>query len=160
MNGGYAVVCSPFFIFVIYSFKVEQLKSKTLAKTSKRVFATLLDYTVFFLATYVYLIYFGEETNEGYEVNGIMVLPILILWFFYYILVEGFMQATLGHQLFGMKICREDFDEIDVGHSFKRRILDFIDFSFFGIPALLLVRSGKSKQRIGDLLAKTIVVND
>ena len=136
------------------------MKQKPLAKTSKRVFATLIDYGVFFLIMWVYMMYFGEETNEGYEVNGIMTLPILIYWFFYFVMIEGFWQATLGHQLLNLKVTQDNFKEIDIGHSFKRRILDIIDFMFFGIPAFISIRNNEKKQRIGDMYAKTIVVND
>jgi len=51
-------------------------------------------------------------------------------------MVEGFWQATLGHQLFYLQVRQDDYNESDIGHSFKRRILDIIDFMFFGIPAL------------------------
>ena len=136
------------------------MRNRTLAKTSKRVFATIIDYGVFFLIMWVYMMYFGEETNEGYEVNGIMTLPILILWFFYFVLVEGFWQATIGHQLLNLKICQDNYKEIDIGHSFKRRILDMIDFMFFGVPAFIAIRNNEKNQRIGDMYAKTIVIND
>ena len=136
------------------------MKHKPLAKTSKRVFATLIDYGVFFAITWAYIMYFGEETVDGYEVSGIMVLPIPIFWFFYFVIIEGFMQATLGHQLFYLQVRQDNYNEIDIGHSFKRRILDIIDFMFFGVPAFISIRNNKKKQRIGDMYAKTIVVND
>jgi len=136
------------------------MNEKPLAKVSTRVFATLIDYTIFFLFVFVYMIYFGEEKNGEYSVNGILALPIPILWFFYFVFTEGYWQATMGHQIFGIKICNENYKEIDVGHSFKRRILDIVDFAFFGIPAFLIIRSNKRKQRLGDLFAKTLVVKD
>ena len=136
------------------------MRNRTLAKTSKRVFATIIDYGVFFLIMWVYMMYFGEETNDGYEVNGIMTFPIFILWFFYFVLVEGFWQATIGHQLLNLKISQENYKEIGIGHSFKRRILDMIDFMFFGVPAFIAIRNNEKNQRIGDMYAKTIVIND
>ena len=59
------------------------MKEVNLANTSKRVFATLIDYGVFIFLAFAYTIYFGNETNDGYEVNGIgiMTLPILIFCF-------------------------------------------------------------------------------
>jgi len=45
------------------------MKYKPLAKTAKRVFATLIDYGVFFAITWIYIMYFGEETVDGYEVS-------------------------------------------------------------------------------------------
>ena len=130
----------------------------TLAKTSKRIFATLLDYTLFFLVIYVYIMYFGEETNEGYAVNGLLTLPIIIFWFFYFVLVEGIWKATLGHYLFYIKVCQDNYKPIDIGHSIKRRILDIVDFMFFGIPAFIAIGNNEKKQRIGDMYANAIVV--
>ena len=77
-------------------FENKSMKHKPLAKTSKRVLATIIDYAVFFAITWVYTMYFGQETTEGYQIGGILALPIPIFWFLYFVVVEGFWQATLG----------------------------------------------------------------
>ena len=136
------------------------MKQKLIAKTSKRVYATLIDYGLFFMFMWVYLMYFGTETATGYEVTGIMTLPIFVFWFAYFPMVEGFWQATLGNQLLYLKVCQVNFKEIDMGHSFKRRILDVIDFMFLGLPAFITIRNNSNNQRIGDMYAKTIVVEE
>ena len=136
------------------------MSNRIIAKTSRRVFATLIDYGFFFLVLYVYMIYFGEETPEGYSVSGLLTLPIFIFWLVYFVLIEGIWQATIGHQLMYLKVCQENYDSIDFGHSFKRRILDLIDFAFFGIPAFVAVGNSERKQRIGDMYAKTLVIED
>ena len=100
------------------------MKEKPLAKTSKRTFATIVDYAIFFLITWVYIMYFGKETADGYEVTGLLALPIPSFWFFYFVIIEGFWKATIGHQLFNIKVVQQNYNEIDIGHSFKRRILD------------------------------------
>lgn len=136
------------------------MREKPLAKTYKRVFATLIDYILYFLVIMVYMMFFGKETIDGYEVTGLKTLPIMLFWFFYFVFVEGIWHATLGHQLFDIKVCQDNYDEIDIGHSFKRRILDIIDFLFFGIPALIAIHNNEKKQRIGDMYAKTVVIED
>ncbi|MFT6333389.1 MAG: putative RDD family membrane protein YckC [Halioglobus sp.] len=136
------------------------MKNRKHASTSKRIFATIIDYFVFTLTFFIYALYFGEETIDGYTVTGIMVFPIIIFWFCYFIAVEGFYQATLGHQLFNITVRQENNKSIDIGHSFKRRILDIIDLSMFGIPALIAISNSKKRQRLGDMYAKTIVVED
>ena len=35
-----------------------------------------------------------------------------------------------------------------------------IDFMFFGVPAFIAIRNNEKNQRIGDMYAKTIVIND
>ena len=43
--------------------------------------------------------------------------------------------------------------------SFKRHLLDPIDFCFFGIVAIITIKNTVKNQRVGDLWAKTIVVS-
>ena len=65
----------------------------------KRILATILDYGLFFLIFYVYLMYFGKPNNEGgYTVNGFAAIPIPIIWFCYFVLIEATMGATVGHK--------------------------------------------------------------
>lgn len=136
------------------------MKNRKYASTPKRIFATIVDYSLFTLAFFVYALYFGEETIDGYTVTGIMVFPIIIFWFCYFVVIEGFYQATLGHQLFNITVRQENKNSIDIGHSFKRRILDIIDLSMLGIPALIAISNNNKRQRLGDMYAKTIVVED
>lgn len=136
------------------------MTSLSLARMSKKIFATLIDYGIFMMSILVYMRCFGIENNGDYEIDRVMVLPIIIFWFIYFIVIEGIMQATLGHQLLGIKVVNDHYGEIDMIHSCKRRILDAIDFSFLGIPAIVTIRNTKLQQRIGDLLAKTIVVEE
>ena len=53
-----------------------------------------------------------------------------------------------------------NYKEIDIGQSFKRRIVDVVDFMFFGIPAFICIGNNEKKQRIGDMFAKTIVIEN
>lgn len=125
----------------------------------KRVWATIIDYGLYFLIIYAYLMFFGEPTAAGgQEVTGLMILPIVIIWFFYFVFLEGFFSssATLGHQLFYLKVVQLNGKEIDVEHSLKRRLLDPIDF-FFGIPAIIAIQSTERNQRLGDLWAGTTI---
>ena len=136
------------------------MRNKTPASTVKRIFATIIDYSVFILAFFMYALYFGEETIDGHVITGIMFFPIIVFWFCYFVLIEGLYQATFGHQLLNIIVRQENCNSINIGHRFKRRILDIIDLTMLGIPAMIAISNNVKKQRLGDLYAKTIVVEE
>ena len=41
----------------------------------------------------------------------------------------------------------------------KRHLLDPIDLLFYGIPAIITIKNTEKHQRLGDLWAKTIVID-
>lgn len=135
--------------------------NNTKSNLIKRVLATLVDYGLFYLIIYTYLMFFGEPTPDGgQEVTGLLTLPVIIFWFFYFVFQEGFYSssATPGHQLFYLKVVQLNGREIDVKHSLKRHLLDPIDLFFFGIPAIIAIQSTERNQRLGDLWAGTTVI--
>ena len=125
----------------------------------KRVFACLLDYLIYFTVSIFYVIYFGNKDHEGtYSVNGLKTLPVFLFWLLYFIIVESLFKATLGHYLLNLKVIQIDNKEIGLKHSFKRHLIDIIDFSFFGLPAYISVKNSEKGQRLGDLFAKTTII--
>ena len=76
----------------------------------------------------------------------------------YYTYLEGTRGQTIGKMITKIKVVREDGRPIDMEQSFKRNILRVIDgFVAYLIGAVLIWRSDK-QQRLGDTVAKTVVV--
>lgn len=126
-----------------------------------RFFATLIDYIIIVCFFVVYAYKYGDPNETGgYTVNGLKSLIPIVFWFAYLIVIESLFNATAGHYLFGLKVVKENGTKIDFVDSLKRHIIDPIDFFFFGIPALICIKNTKLNQRLGDLLAKTIVITD
>jgi hypothetical protein len=76
--------------------------------------------------------------------------------------LEGVKGVTIGKWLLGIKVVNEDLHNISMGDSVKRNILRIVDAFPFFIPYLLgiiIMRRGKNFQRVGDLAARTIVIN-
>lgn len=137
---------------------METFKYKTNLK--KRIFATIIDYGVFLLGMFVYIQYFGHPNNEGGKtVSGFLALPIPIVWFVYFVAVEAIFGATLGHQAFDLAIITLKREKIRFTQAFKRHLFDTIDIIFWGIPAIITIKNTEKHQRLGDLWAKTIVVD-
>ena len=135
-----------------------KLKYKT--NLTKRIFATLVDYGLYLLFFSVYIMFFGTENHEGGKtVSGLTALPLSIIWFIYFIVIETLNGATLGHHCFDLKVVTLKRNDITITQAIKRHFLDPIDILFYGIPAIIAIKNSEKHQRIGDMWAKTIIVD-
>jgi len=85
-----------------------------------------------------------------------------LIFFLYFILLEGAYGQTVGKMAVRIKVVREDGAKIDYRDSTVRNILRIIDAIPYFIPYLLgaiLIWSSDRKQRLGDRVGRTIVVN-
>ena len=126
----------------------------------KRFLASFIDYLIIFILTFLYIQKFGEITEDGaMAVSGIKTVPLILIWLIYFVGVEGYQGATLGHKAFNLLVLKENRKPIDFIDAFKRHLLDPFDFFMFAIPAIIAINNTDRKQRLGDLWAKTIVVD-
>ena len=125
----------------------------------QRILATIIDYGIFFIVVVIYCVCLGTESSEGaYRIDGILALPIPIIWFLYFVVLEAVNHASPGHDICKLVVVKTDGGKIGFTDAVKRRILDIVDISFYGIPALICICNTPKFQRIGDLFADTIVV--
>ena len=137
-----------------------------LASKTKRWLACLVDYlilcTVAGILSYVFgKHYTGEDGVSGWELTGVPAFFAMILpWLLFFPGIESFNNGqTLGKAMFRLKTVKEDNSRLSFGNSFVKHLFDLIDyFPFFGITGLIVASNNKNKQRVGDLVAKTIVV--
>jgi uncharacterized RDD family membrane protein YckC len=81
-----------------------------------------------------------------------------VIYIGYFTYLEGSKGQTIGKMVTRIKVVREDGMPIDMNQALTRNILRIIDGLFaYLIGAILIWRSHK-KQRLGDNIAKTIVV--
>lgn len=81
-----------------------------------------------------------------------------VIYIAYYTYLEGTRGQTIGKMVTRIKVVREDGGKIDMNQAFTRNILRIIDgLIVYLIGAVLIWRSDK-KQRLGDSIAKTVVV--
>lgn len=128
----------------------------------KRFFAALIDYILFLLFIAAYVIFLGERKNDGtFEVKGVLHIIILwIVWIIYFPVIETRFGYTLGKGLFDLKVIGINGHKISFSQACKRHILDFVDFILYGFIAVISLNQNKKFQRLGDLWAKTYVVQD
>lgn len=130
-----------------------------------RVLAYLLDFLIrigICLGAYIILMLIGLVV--GFNVaQGLSMLLMFFLMFFYYIIFEaGKRGASPGKRAMGLRVVDTSGAPISWGQAFIRNMLRFADgmpfFSYgFGLLTTLLT---KRFQRLGDLLANTVVVYD
>ena len=130
-----------------------------------RVLAYLLDFLIrvgICIVAWLLLMLIGAII--GYTVaQGLSMLLMFFLMFFYYIVFEaGKRGASPGKRVMGLRVVDTSGAPISYGQAFIRNMLRFADgmpfFSYgFGLMTALLT---KRFQRLGDLLANTVVVYD
>jgi uncharacterized RDD family membrane protein YckC len=83
----------------------------------------------------------------------------MLLFLLYFIVLEGMFGATAGKVAVKMKVVREDGSACGIGPAVIRNVLRIVDaLPFFYIIGLILISRSDKKQRLGDSLAKTVVV--
>ena len=129
--------------------------------TKKRFLAGFIDYTIIYIFNLTYIYAFGSPNEEG--VHSISGFPALLPILFWGLVTVGFEQwfgATYGNQLVKLKPQSINGDRLSYAQSFKRHLLDPIDMFFFGVVGILLIKNTKHHQRLGDIWAKTVVVDN
>ena len=127
----------------------------------QRLLAGLIDYTLFFVITALYIYKFGTLNSEGgYSVNGIMALPIFAFWLIYFVVLEIILQGTLGHLILNLQPVNAKTEKpISFIQSLIRHLFDPIDyFIFCGLIGVLIINNSKESQRLGDIVANTKMI--
>lgn len=86
---------------------------------------------------------------------------VAIMWFLWlvYTYFEGTSGQTIGKKVSKIKVVKEDGSRCDLGSALIRNILRIIDhLPFLYLLGIILIAATEKKQRLGDMLAKTIVV--
>ena len=131
--------------------------------TGRRVLATIVDGIVLSVAFWVMSALFGSASAEGGQVgaslSGLAALAIFILSVAYFIVLEGYLGQTVGKMLLGIKVVRENTGEVSgIKAAIIRTVMRLIDGLFAYLVAFIAVLASQKNQRLGDMLANTLVV--
>lgn len=137
------------------------------ASILKRWTACLIDYLIYCTLIGLSATIWGDkhvnvDGSVTWQLNGLPgFIAIVVPWLFFFPAIESFNSGqTIGKALFKIKTVRDDFSKLSFGTSFLKHMFDFIDFlPMFGTLGLLVTTRNKYKQRIGDLVAKTVVID-
>jgi uncharacterized RDD family membrane protein YckC len=112
----------------------------------KRVIARLIDLALMILPTAVIIAAFSHiNTYAAGAASGVI----------YFFLCEATMAQSVGKRAMGLRVMTRDGRAPSVGAVAVRSVLRVIEDNLLGL--IVIVASGRRRQRIGDLLAKTTV---
>jgi len=126
----------------------------------RRYTAAIIDYGLYGVFFFWLVYTYGVPDNEGgYSLkNDPKGWWVFVAWIVYFPVVESINGQTLGKMIMGLKVVSTSGNKASFGQTLKRHVLDFIDVSFFGLTAVIVIKNTPAHQRIGDLWAKTIVI--
>jgi uncharacterized RDD family membrane protein YckC len=145
------------------------------AGVGRRALATVIDLTFIGVFVGIMLALFGEvhtsttvittesgrTTTQGvnYVLGGWSLVATLAIVAVYYVAMEMALGGTLGKLIAGLRVRKEDGSPVTFQAALLRLLLRPVDALFFYFVAAIAVWATPKHQRLGDLLAKTVVVN-
>jgi uncharacterized RDD family membrane protein YckC len=141
-----------------------------LASLGSRIIAGIIDYIIigviagiiFFAAFTPFFMFrppMGGMPRFGWGWFSGMFLIQFLLWLVYFTYFEGTSGQTIGKKVAHIKVVKDDGSKCNVGSALVRNILRIVDhLPFIYILGMILIAATNKKQRLGDMLAKTIVV--
>jgi len=148
---------------------MDEMHQYKLAPVKKRIVSAFIDFILFVIILIVVGEVFGESlrgkveadgsVNQfGYSLKGSRFYLVPLLWLLIFPVLEGLTGYTFAKKLLGLKVLKKDCKKVSILSSLIRHIFDLIDFCFlFGF---MIASGNKDRQRIGDLVADTIIVEE
>lgn len=134
-----------------------------IAGLEKRIFAYIIDTLIqggIVGVLFFFLSFLASADMLSQTVMIILMVIISLPFIFYHFLFEVFNEGqSPGKRALHIKVVSENGERASVTQYFLRWILRFIDFTILsGLVALIVAASNKKHQRVGDLVAKTLVI--
>ena len=126
-----------------------------------RFVAQLVDAIILWVV--FFLLGFGMTGAFSFDLYGSAAWPFIGAWglivLLYFVVLEGTMGATVGKKVAKIRVVQEDGKPCGIVPSLIRNILRIIDeLPLLYIIGIILVSRSDKKQRLGDKIAKTVVV--
>ena len=123
-----------------------------------RAVAVIIDSVLLIFIGYFIGSLTGQNLGGGMNLSGGPALLFFLIGFAYYTVMEVTMGGTLGKKAMGLKVVTVGGAPISWQAGIVRNLLRIIDGFFFYLVGAIVVWVSKSKQRLGDMAAKTLVV--
>jgi uncharacterized RDD family membrane protein YckC len=126
-----------------------------------RLVAQIVDGIILLIVNYVLGATMAGATS--FALYGAEAYPLLgaggVIFLLYFVILEGMWGATVGKMVMKIKVVREDGSACGLMPALIRNILRIIDaLPFLYIIGLIFMSRSDKKQRLGDRVAKTVVV--
>jgi uncharacterized RDD family membrane protein YckC len=124
----------------------------------RRAVAIIIDIIILGIIGWVIGMATGMSTPEAFNLVGGPAFLLFFIGLAYYVVMEVTSGGTLGKLALGLRVVKEDGSKLDWGASLIRNILRIVDGFFFYLVGAIVVWTSKKKQRLGDMVAHTLVV--
>ncbi|MGZ3537456.1 MAG: RDD family protein [Thermodesulfobacteriota bacterium] len=85
-------------------------------------------------------------------------LAMLLVCYFYRSLLEGIWGKTVGKKICGIVVLKDDFTKCDIPKGLLRNLLRIVDLFFYYWVGVVSIVATMKWQRLGDIVAETVVV--
>lgn len=130
------------------------------ANIFKRIIAGLIDQILiygFMLMVYSKLLHLNVN---DIKINNQQLIYFFVFSFLYFFISEYFFQKTIGKKILNLKVIEENKSKLSFKSSFIRNLIRPIDSIGLYLFGLIFISLTKKSQRLGDLAAKTQVVEN
>lgn len=139
----------------------EEIYQYKLATIGNRIAAGLIDFIAMGCLLVIVGLIFGETyTNADNDLNVNLSTTSSLIFFSAWVLAfpvaEGYFGQTIGKKMVGIKVIHKNGKKANILQSLIRHLFDMVDY--FLLIGLIIAAANINKQRIGDLIANTIVV--
>jgi uncharacterized RDD family membrane protein YckC len=135
------------------------------AGLGKRILGGIVDTVLLGIVYFVLVKTMGDSNTSGsnvsFSLNGLPAVLFFVISIGYYVVLEGTGGKTVGKMLASTRVVRYDgAGAISWGQALGRNLLRVIDGFCCGLIGLIIIAVNKDNQRLGDMAAKTLVIND
>jgi uncharacterized RDD family membrane protein YckC len=132
----------------------------------RRFLANYIDTAILMapFATPLYLLFrndaFFDSPFRFFALTLLSMLSMLVIGFLYFSLLEGTWGKTIGKKICGIAVLKDNFTICTLSKGFLRNLLRIVDFFFYYWVGLVTAVATMKWQRLGDIVAETVVVRD
>jgi uncharacterized RDD family membrane protein YckC len=165
-----------FFLFVfLVSILIRRFKLKTwkvdareyeFGSLFRRALAMSIDFLIVAIPAVVpfYFVLKNDFLSENpFQYMGLAIFSVTVIFlgnFLYHSLLEGLWGKTIGKKLCSIVVLKDDFSKCTVGRGFLRNVMRIVDGFFYYLVAAVAMAGTMKWQRLGDLVAGTVVVRE
>ena len=145
---------------------MEDKQTQKLAALNLRGIAAIIDMIILFVMELIllspfltYATYIERELGEDWF-SFLFILIMLPLWLVYFVVQEGIWGQTIGKRITKIKVVKVNGKKAGWLKVLLRNLFRFVDLIGpcpYGVGLFSIVFT-KNKQRIGDIIAKTVVI--
>jgi uncharacterized RDD family membrane protein YckC len=154
---------------VIRRFKKRIWREETVeyefASLFRRFIALMIDKLLLFIPPGIVIALFFRKMDTLADDPLYFMAPIFFAFslffvgsFLYHSLLEGLYGQTLGKRICGIRVVKSDFTPCGLGAGFLRNLMRIADAFFYYLVAVIALAASFKWQRVGDLVADTVVV--